>query len=342
MTQPIGEAVPEVIAGNIEQEMLSTIEYMKRLDFDPQTGLDIYIVASGAIKTAIDQTNFPGSRIQIFTPFEVSQSLGIKGATQPTDQFGDVILAAIIGCSKQHILTLFPPQFRALNTLQQGLKAERIAAALAILGVLGYGGAAAYNLYLNYAHMQELQEKKSFQQNALNKLHDDIKQSNIDIESASDLMDLYQQMQQEKYTPLSFLTQIAPLLKPPVRVKNIDWTLDSSPSNKASSPTAGSLPPRKIAAVFTLEFTGVTSQEMFKATSKKLLDEMKAALKDYDVSYTKLPALLAENDKTDMTFGGEQDSTKQATPQSSDALNVELTIRSGSAKPAPVTSPATP
>ncbi len=33
MAQPVGETTPEVIAGNIEQEMLSTIEYMRRLGF---------------------------------------------------------------------------------------------------------------------------------------------------------------------------------------------------------------------------------------------------------------------------------------------------------------------
>ena len=52
LAQPIGESTPEVIAGNIEQEMLTTIEYMKRLSFDPNDGLDIYVIASEGVKAA--------------------------------------------------------------------------------------------------------------------------------------------------------------------------------------------------------------------------------------------------------------------------------------------------
>ncbi|MBY0406463.1 MAG: hypothetical protein K2Q01_02135, partial [Rickettsiales bacterium] len=60
MAQPIGEATPEVLAGNIEQEMQSTMEYMKRLAYDPADGLDIYIIAASALKRVID-TFFSGS-----------------------------------------------------------------------------------------------------------------------------------------------------------------------------------------------------------------------------------------------------------------------------------------
>src|SRR5690606_17941331 len=105
LAQPVGESSAEVIAGSIEQEMLSTIEYMKRLSFSPQTGkLDIYIVASSNIKAAIDAKRFNATTFQILTPFEVAQHLKIEGAAQPTDQFGDVIMAALIGASKKHVL----------------------------------------------------------------------------------------------------------------------------------------------------------------------------------------------------------------------------------------------
>jgi hypothetical protein len=39
LTQPVGELMTDVIAGNIEQEMASTVEYMKRLSFSPSQGL---------------------------------------------------------------------------------------------------------------------------------------------------------------------------------------------------------------------------------------------------------------------------------------------------------------
>ncbi|MDE3038847.1 MAG: hypothetical protein KGJ21_10425, partial [Pseudomonadota bacterium] len=110
MAQPIGESTPEVIAGNIEQEMLSTIEYMRRLSFDAANGLDVYIIASGAIRAAIDSSKFGARTTHILTPYEVAQYLNIEGATQPTDQFGDVVLAAAIGASRLHVLKLSTPQ----------------------------------------------------------------------------------------------------------------------------------------------------------------------------------------------------------------------------------------
>ena len=68
MAQPIGESTPEVIAGNIEQEMLSTIEYMKRIGYDAAAGLDIYIVASDNVRAILDKSKFKANLFEIMTP----------------------------------------------------------------------------------------------------------------------------------------------------------------------------------------------------------------------------------------------------------------------------------
>lgn len=329
MTQPVGELTPEVIAGNIEQEMLSTIEYMKRLGFDWQAGLDIYVVVSSAIKDAIDKAKFSARQITLLSPFEVSQYLGIEGASQPTDQFGDVVLAASIGCSKKHVLPLSTPQSKKFEMIYQMLWYEHLIIAFAVVGMFGYAASLGYDCYSAYRVKSELEERKSSHQKTLDALHAEIAQSNIDIDKTNDTIDLFQQLALEERTPLPFIAQFITAIDPPVRIKSIKWTWVGN-DTKAAAGVPGAMaggaqaaPPSKMVAVFVLQFMGVETIPDFKSVSQKALADMKQKLKGYDISYTKIPTKFVENEKLDLTFGAQT----AAASQDKSAYDVELTIK---------------
>lgn len=324
MAQPIGESTPEVIAGSIEQEMLSTIEYMRRLSFNPQDGLDIYIIASTAIKTAIDANKFEANQFRILTPYEVAQYLAIEGATQPTDQFGDVVLAAGIGCSRKHVLTLSTLSVQQFDQMYAILKAQRAAAALIGLGLLGYAGMTGFDMVTTYMETNDLETNRLAQQKALEQLQQEIKDSKLDVEKTNDVIDLYQQLLQEKLSPLPVIAALSNTLKPPVVVKGIEWTLDDKPAQSAPAapPEPGTQGTPKMTAQITMEFPMETNVEAFRNATKSLLNELKTVFKGYDVSYTHMPAGYSENEKMDMAFGNET-----AAAPSSGVLEVQLTIK---------------
>lgn len=296
MSQPIGESTPEVIAGNIEQEMQSTLEYMKRLAYEPQSGLDVYIIASSSIKSLIDKSKFPAKLFHIMTPYEVAQFLGIEGATQATDQFGDVILAASIAMSRKHILTLTTPESKKYDTLYMAHRFQRVAAALVIIGTLGYAGGVASDIYLRFMDSEDLALAKRQHQRNLEELREEIKRSQLDVERVGDLMDLYQLLLKQTVLPLPFIGKIESVLKPPIVIKSIDWGIEDKTA------AGNTLFPAKSTVVFTLQFPGVKDAETFRAVSKRVLADLKEQFKNYEISFTRVPELYTESNSLSMSF----------------------------------------
>lgn len=341
MAQPVGEATPEVMAGNIEQEMLSTIEYMRRLSFDPQAGLDIYIITSAAIRSVLDTSKMGVAKnINVFTPYEVAQHLDIEGATQPADQFGDVVLAACIGKSEQHILTLHTAESAKLSQLYQMMQAQRaVAASLAVAGGL-YGLFVLLAMYATYLDASAQQERKIVQQQKLNAVRLAIQQSAMDVEKTNDTIDLYSQLLKERYTPLPLLDKVQQALKPVIVVKGVEIAYEdraktdpkapapraSEVSAKANEKTASSM---QLVANFTIEFTGITTLEAFKPLSSQLVADLKKSLPGYEVSYSRLPSIFSEDEKLDMTFGAGKASPQNPVP--SQSMDVILTIKGNAA-----------
>ncbi len=314
MAQPIGESTPEVIAGNIEQEILGTIEYMRRLSYTPQAGLDVYIIASSAVKPLIDASKFNASNTQVLSPYEVAGHLGIEGATQPTDQFGDVILAAAIGASRKHVLKLSTQGSKQFDTLYQALIYQRMAAAAAGIMLFLYTGGILVDIYNSHSESSDLEQKKTVQQQSITKLETEIKEANLDLEKANDLINLYTVLIEQRISPMPFIAKLQQTIHPPIVVKEITWAID-----RGSDTVGKGKPLPKMTTVLTMEFPGVTTLEGFRMVSKKLLEELNVAFQGYTISFTKLPSVFSESSAMNITFD-EREKTNQP-------LDVELTIQ---------------
>lgn len=326
--QPVGESTPEVIAGSIEQEMLSTIEYMKRLGYTPQHKLNIYVIASSSIKLAIDPKQFSVTAIHILTPYEVAQHMGIEGAAQPTDQFGDVILAAIIGCSRKRVLTLSTPQSKLVDKFYRFINYQRFAAVVATFCIFCVALFIGRDIYRISEEAGALEIEQASQQQALDNLRRTIKQSNIDVEKGSDLIDMYRQLEEERLSPLPFIRKLAPVVNFPVWVKSIEWTIGGE-SRMGRAPM---LPPpgtdqaksgTQMSATLMLEFPQqAIDPKIFKVVSKKVLSDFRSLFKGYNVRYTSMPEEIIENDRMEITANAPK--PEDLAPKS---LDVQLSIR---------------
>lgn len=335
MTQPIGESTPEVIAGNIEQEMSSTIEYMKRMGFSPQAGLDIYVIAADAVRNALDMARYGAHTVNMMTPYEVAQALGIDGATQPGDQFGDVVLATCIAAaSSKHVLTLSTDAFTKQASYFQLISLQRMAGALAAVAMLGYIGWLAFQQFGIYQQSSELADKQSIMQRDLTALQEDVKKHQPNLEKTNDIIELYKVLLSEKLSPTPFFNYLAKTIPGDVRIKAIDWSLDSSKSKTAVSTPLPSVAPggatlpfklgkERVTALVTLEFPGIGSNAgKFKAVSENVLDVLKKAFPGFNVSFTQMPTGLQDNDKTEIDFS----KTDEKPADSQKILEAQLTI----------------
>jgi hypothetical protein len=247
----------------------------------------------------------------------VAQYLGIGGATQPTDQFGDVILAASIATSTRHVLKLSTPESKRYDNLYNLSRFQRVLSASLLIGVLGYTGILASDIYLKYMDSEDLEHAKRTHQKNLNDLRDEIKKSDLDVENTGDLMDQYQLLLKQTVLPFSFINKVQTILKPPIVIKNMEWLIDDK------TLTGNTLLPPKINVIFTLQFPGVNDPETFKALSKKLLEDLKALLKGYEVSFGKLPSKYTEVENININF----DNAATPAAVNTDTPDVMLTFK---------------
>lgn len=120
----------EVTAGNIEQEVLNTIEYLRRLSYSEQAGLDITMILNNDLRELIDGAKLGGSRVTILSPFEVSQLLKLPQAALSGDRFADVVLSASLALRQKPKLRLFTAYGKKLDMMYKGRIALRLGGAL--------------------------------------------------------------------------------------------------------------------------------------------------------------------------------------------------------------------
>lgn len=300
LTQPVGEVTTDVIAGNIEQEMTSTVEYMKRLSFTPQQGLDVYIIASSDINRSLDLSRIPATHVNKFTPFDIAEFFGITGAAQSSDQFGDVIVAAYIACSKIHRLVLFLPKTLKINQLYNLMRYQRAAVGLAVLGMLVYSGLLGLEVMKKYSEIENLEQKKVIQQRKLDEINADVKKSGIDVQKVGDTVILYNQLISETHSPLPLLSRLRSSIITPIVIKDVLW--EGSDSSAVGGVPDVSKEKENVSLV--LRFPEVSgTDEAFKSIAKKVLVDVRAEFPEYKVVYTKLPdALSKKSDAGEITF----------------------------------------
>lgn len=347
LAQPIGDSNAEVVAGGIEQEMLSTIEYMKRLSYTPPSKLNIYIITSANIKAAIDTSKFGANEVYILTPYEVAGHLRIEGAAQPTDQFGDVALAASIGLSKKHVLRLAVPQMRRIDQCYNLIGYQRLGTAAVVCGMICYTGYVGLGAYALSRENVELTRKRDKMQSELNLLRNDIKESKLNVEKASDLIDLYRLIGKEKSSPLPFLRKFEALSRAPVWIKGLEWSISATDGRAVkivpASPGGAST---YVNVTVKLEFPQEAKDpKSFRALTKKILADFRQQFSGYEVNYTTSFEDTTDNEKLEIRSGQTEESAVKS-------LEAQMTIKgllhpedeAPAAKPQPpaITTPTQP
>lgn len=132
LTQLPADTPAEVMAGNIEQEIQNTIEYLRRISFHDDSGLDVYIIIAQAVRDAIDVQKISATHVKSFTPFDLSKLMELDQAALSGDRFADVVFSANFALRQKPALKMYTPYIKKLEQL-----------AFAKLGVAGLAAVAA-------------------------------------------------------------------------------------------------------------------------------------------------------------------------------------------------------
>lgn len=240
--QPVGELTPEVIAGNIEQEVQSTVEYMKRLSYQPQDGLDLFLIAAAEVNAMIDASKLKASNLWKFTPHEAAELLKIEGATQPMDKFGDVLLASVLGGGRKHVMKLLTPLLKSVDKWIRIRATQRVACAILAVALLGYTATLLVDMVQNRQQAEDVEYSLRQSTQLLDSLRAQAPKAPDQVDKIIDMVDVYQAMNTQAVSPISYITRLSQSLPEEVRVTSIEWKIDGSPAVAAPTGAAASAP----------------------------------------------------------------------------------------------------
>jgi hypothetical protein len=289
MAQPIGESNPEVIAGNIEQEMINTQEYLKRMGLQDPSTLSVIILASAEIKQVLDPKNIKSGEYHFLTPYDMSEALSLTDAAQPEDHFGDIVISAFIGRNRKLLLPLQTPYTSKLHKLSLYIKSSQIIAALAALSILGWSGMTEWDIISTYADSQDIVDQQKNIRSQLDIIKAEEKNLPKQIDKYTDIMNISKVINKRHFDPLVFVNTLSDALKEKALVKRYSWGM-SDPLGLAKNPDK-----RPVESVIEIKLA-IPQQphDQFITSTQQLMDSIKQSFVDFDVIHSELPGMLSE------------------------------------------------
>lgn len=230
LAQPIGDNQPEVIAGNIEQEISVTIEYLKRLGYSEDQGINVYVIASEYIKAAIDSTNINATSAHILSPHEAALAIGLDQATEAGDQFADILLAAAFATARKRLLKLETKTQEQLNKLYAGILAVKAGGAAITIGAVV--SAIYFGILIPAASsdISDYEQQIRRAESELEKVKEQEKNLPDNLEKITDLVAMHQLLNQLGFTPMEVLKSIEQVDTPENRVylQELKWEVSDT------------------------------------------------------------------------------------------------------------------
>lgn len=309
LSQPVGEALAEVIAGNIEQELVSTTEYLKRLAFNPASGLDVTVIVASEIRKhlTLDNSNF--RRVNIRTPHEVAELLGLSKATEESDHFGDVIFAAYFGMAPTPRLRFTTPhidQILQLHVVQKALKSALMIGVPLLMALIGWQVWEVFSLTRDIGYAQE---KLTASQQRLSDLQTQKAALPGDFEQIMDTVAVYEFFTKQPHNPLTTVGEFSKLLNDDTLVQKLDWSVTSNYPGSRRPMIATAQP---VEANFTVEFLNNDgSVDAFLARTDQFYKAVSEAFKDYKVTFASIPGITNREKSMEVDFNKKTDLTPQ-------------------------------
>lgn len=327
VTQAIDDGLAAVIAGNIEQEILNTIEYLRRLGFDENNKLDMFIITAQEVKETLDVNRFQAASAQVLTPMEAADYLGLQQAALSADRFGDVVVSSWFGRAKKRrlkFMTAYGEQLAKFYTISLGVKVVGVLAALALLGLSGMNVVESISANSEASTIEQQRAPLQTEAEALRKSLDGLDK---DVAFKSAVVTVYDAYLKGMISPLDFVRDFAPYVDEEHRISNFEWK-PQGPTEQATPALDSSgapLPAVPLVVKVGVEFTGQYSDaDALTSAANAYFDGMKANLTKYDVIIQPYPWIAGGSNSMEISFD-----QQNAGPAITDSANrkVEVTLR---------------
>jgi hypothetical protein len=285
VSQAIDDAIPAVIAGNIEQEIINTVEYLKRLEFSDSANLDATVIISHDVISSLDLKRFGFGYAEAFTPLQIAEGLGLEQAALSADRFGDVVMAAGFAVNKKHVLRFSNAYIEKLNKLYFAQIGIRGFAALCVLALLGLSVLTVATIVGDYGAIGDAERKVNQMKPDLLKTQASVNGLNNDVAFKSAVVATYDAYVKNAMKPEDFVAAIAPFITQRQRITEFKWEWNDKPV--AAGAAAPALP---LTVTLNVDFSGGgNTLDVVDKAATDMLDAMKTQLSQYEVTAEPFP-----------------------------------------------------
>jgi hypothetical protein len=312
VTQAMDDAIPAVTAGNIEQEIINTIEYLKRLEFENADGLDIIVVAAAEVNESLDLKRFNLGNTDTLTPLDVANALGLEQAALSADRFGDVVMASAFLRTQKRVLKFSTAYAKSLDKLYTAKKALKAGTALVAVLLLGLSVQNILGSLESSSLAETSNSKRQALKDELSKLQKKVEGLDKNVAFKSAVVSTYDAYIKPELRPNAFVSALMPNLTPEQRVLSMEWnTTTSSATKAAGAPTPPPSTMDKDAgptlAKVEFEFKGnyVDLDNLAKSVNS-FMDKLKTAMPQYTITHDPFPWEKEKGKGLEISFDQQQ------------------------------------
>jgi hypothetical protein len=329
MTQESEGSTAAITAGNIEQEVLNTIEYLKRLSLSETSSLDLFFIVSQEIKAHLSRDRMPCNQAYIFTPHEAAELFQLKQAVLSADRYGDMVIATAFGVSKRHRLKLNPTYAVKLDTLYNGLTALRGSAALIALTCFVYIAISLIAIPTYLFKTQQLRDQEKDKKARYEELNNIDAEFSETAEEVSDMVMLHKMVSEERFDVIKSIAQTANIVTDSHSLSSWEWTIKNLLGD-AKDPT---MPTESLPAELTITFkTKITySSNLVKDVTRER-NEFYSQIKDVFSDFTLDESSLANTQTNTLKFSLEDTAEKKSSKKTED---LTITLKATKAETTP-------
>jgi hypothetical protein len=333
VSQAIDDGVPAVIAGNIEQEVLNTLEYLRRLNLQENSLIDLTVIVAQDVKDILDMRRFGFSTSYVMSPLEVAETLRIEQAALSADRFGDVVMASAFGITKKRLLCFSTAYADTLAKLYQLRRAMRGAMFLLSGIFLALAAASIVSAIQASADTARAEDASHALKAELVGLHKTVDGLDKNVAFKTAIVTTYGAYFKDTHLPDDFARELAPALGTQERIVAVEWknnangaTLSAtgaspSPASTQGAGAAGAAGAGPLEIKVEFSFDGEYQDvEALTRASKTFVAGLQKKMPAYDV--TNEPYMWLKDSDKNMEVSLDQAQISNPIPQGKNRLVV--------------------
>jgi hypothetical protein len=302
----INDPNPQVVAGNIEQEIVNALEYLSRIAPGSSIGeVIVHIAIASDISKMIRKNKLQTKQINIYTPYELAKELDCSTSVGEKDRFSDPLLLAAIAKYGQNIIKLHTPLTkkvynftRTVNVIAQGMKAL----APIILLIALYLGIRGISYTQTANAIQSTIEVQKQQLDARRQLHDQEVAKVPDIKKIYEIVEFHNYFKAEGGDKIfGIINSLARIMPTYMAIKKISWKYKDPRYFKKreaanGSPLTSQEQEENFEVILNLSFVHNGNYEDLQGNYNKYVESLKKSFEKCTIRVSKLPADIAFSD----------------------------------------------